>query len=106
MSRPTATIRAVGDRDGEERRAQIATAVNGLAIPANAITLRDVTFTAAQTRDLAHGLGRAAVGYLAVNARTSAPLLYRSSLSSEVERSFFRLTHSGASTTLFDLVVW
>lgn len=91
--------------DADRRRNEVAEKVNRLPFGgADARTVANVTFTAGQTQDVAHGLGRAAVGFIGVNARTSAPLLYRSTSPDEV--SFVRLTHSGASTTLVDLVVW
>ena len=94
-----------GSFDADRRRNEVAEKVNRLPFGgADARTVSTVTFTAGQTQDVAHGLGRAAVGFVAVNARTSAPLLYRST--SPDETRFIRLTHSGGSTTLVDLVLW
>lgn len=91
--------------DADRRRNEVAERVNRLPFGgADARTVTAVTFTAGQTQDVAHGLGRAAVGFVAANAQTSAPLLYRGT--SPDETRFVRLTHSGASTTLVDLVLW
>lgn len=96
---------APGSLTQDLARNRVVEKVNRLPLGgADARTLTSETFTAGQTRDIAHGLGRAAVGFLAVNARTSAPLLYRGTAPSET--TSIRLTHSGAGTTLVDLVVW
>lgn len=103
---PRTTLTDAPQVEAERRRNQIATAVNGLAIPQDARVLTDVVFTAGQVRDISHGLTSRARGFLAVNARTSAPLLFRTLQSDALEARILRLTHSGASSTTFDLVVW
>lgn len=107
MSRlPRTTLVDAPSVETERRRNAIATAVNALPIPQDARTISDVVFAAGQVRDLAHGLSSRARGYLVMNARGSAPLVYRTVQSDALEGRFLRLTHSGASSTTFDLVVW
>ena len=91
---------------GEQRRNRIETAINGLAIPQDARIVEGVTLASGASANVAHQLGRGAAGYIASNARTSAPLLYRTVQSDELEAAYLRVTHTGASSTTFDLVVW
>jgi hypothetical protein len=93
-------------QESDRRRNEANSAINGLAIPADARTVKGLTFTAGQTVDVAHGLTRKAVGYLVVNARAGIPLVYRTLQTEELEARLIRLTHTGAWTTLLDLVVW
>lgn len=105
MSRLPTTSFAV-DNEESKRRSDVARALNGHPIPADAVTIRDLVFTIGQTRDISHGFRRAARGYMAVNARGFYPLLFRTVMADEEEKVQIRLTHSGVSTTTFDLVVW
>ena len=93
-------------QEGDRRRNAVETAVNGMAIPSGARTVSGLTFTAGQTRDIAHGLRQKPVGYFVVNAQTGIPLVYRPIQADELEARLIRLTHTGAWVTLFDLVVW
>ncbi len=107
--RPSRLARAIDPNApllGEDRRNRLVDAVNRMAIPSDARLVTDVTFTAGSSANVAHGLGRAPKGFVASNARTSAPSLYRTLQSAELELVYLRLTHSGAGTTLVDLVVW
>lgn len=109
MTRPSTTTIHTGSRQQQEearRRSDVAAAVLKQPIPADARTLLDEAFTAGQTRDLSHGLGRPAVGFLVVNGRTSAPEVFRVVVGGAAEERLLRLTHSGASATLCDVVVW
>lgn len=107
MSRlPRTTLVGAPEVETERRRNAIATAVNALPVPQDARTIPDLTFTAGQVRDIAHGLDKKVRGFFLVNPRTSAPLVYRTVQSDALEGRYLRLTHSGASSTTFDLVVW
>lgn len=65
-----------------------------------------ITFTAGQTRDIPHGMGRPARGFVVVDATGSQPLLYRTILSpADGDDRFVRLTHAGASSTTVKLLV-
>jgi len=89
----------------EERlRSEVAAAVAGQVIPAHARLVRDVVFSGATTRDVEHGIGRAAAGYFPVNMRGSAATFYRTIMGEEVERAQVRLTSSAATTV--DMVIW
>ncbi len=44
--------------------------------------VRDLTFTAGQTRSVDHGLGRVPKGFIVIDAQTAAPLLYQSNAGS------------------------
>lgn len=108
MKLPRTTIHT-DDRaaqEGDRRRNAVETAVNEMAIPSGARTVSGLTFTAGQTRDIAHGLRQKAIGYFLVNAQTGIPLVYRTVQGAELEKRLIRLTHTGAWTTFFDLVVW
>lgn len=104
---PKATLRTgQADFEGERLRAELARAVAGQVIPSDARILADLTFTAGQVRDVEHALPFAVRGFFVVNPRTSAPLVYRTIMAADAEQVALRLTHSGAATTLFDLVIW
>ena len=104
---PKATARlGQSDFEGERLRAELARALAGQVVPSDARLLSDVSFTAGQVRDVEHALPFAVRGFFAVNPRTSAPLIYRTVMDADAERIAIRLTHSGASTTLVDLVIW
>lgn len=67
-----------------------------------------ITFTTGQTKNVFHGLGREATGFLVVDARTSAHELYRvtTGIDATLAKTYIRLTHSGASTTVVKLLVF
>lgn len=65
-----------------------------------------ITFTAGQTLDIPHNLGRRAQGFIVVDATGSAPQLYRVPAQPvDREDTFMRLTHAGASSTTVKLLV-
>lgn len=66
-----------------------------------------ITFAAGQAIEIAHGLGRAATGFLVKDAQLSAPALFNdlANLSPGLSKTHIRLKHSGAATTKVSLVV-
>lgn len=94
------------DLEGERLRAEVAQAVVGQVIPAHARIVRDLVFVGAVTQDVAHGLGRSALGYFPVNVRGAVVTFYRTVMGDEVERSLLRLTSSAVGTATVDMVVW
>ncbi len=67
-----------------------------------------ITFTTGQTKNVFHGLGREPAGFIVIDARTSAPVLIRTTtgLDSDLKKTHIRLTHGGASTTIVKLLVF
>lgn len=82
--------------------------VTGIYDPVTKNTSDGVTFTAGQTLEVAHTLGRRVTGFIVANAELSAPELTRddANLTVGLETTHTRLTHNGGSDTRVKLLVF
>lgn len=66
-----------------------------------------VSFTAGQTKDVFHGLGRTPIGFIVIDVQTNAQALKRVTIDdAQLSKTHIRLTHTGASTTAVKLLVF